>query len=51
MIIDAPFQLTTARDDILENRWSNIIKANVYEALVDMIEKIKYEKESTYLLI
>ena len=44
MIIDAPFQLTTARDDILENRWSNIIKANVYEALVDMIEKIKYEK-------
>jgi len=45
VIIDAPFQLTTARDDILENRWNNIVKANVYEALAGMIEKVKYEKK------
>ena len=33
MYIDAPFELTTARDNVLDNSWNRIIRSHVYQAI------------------
>ncbi len=37
LVIDAPFELTTAREDVLENRWNAIIREEVYKAILKII--------------
>ena len=37
LIIDAPFELTTSRENILHNRWNDIIKEHVYKAILDLM--------------
>ena len=39
IIIDAPFELTTSRENIQDNRWNTLIRNEVYEALLRIIEK------------
>lgn len=41
MIIDAPFELTTSRDEILDNRWNQVIRDEVHNAIVHTIETLK----------
>ena len=41
VIIDAPFDLTTSRDYVKDNQWNNIIRANVYNALLEVINTKK----------
>lgn len=38
LIIDAPFEMTTSRDTILQSRWNNIIKNYVYKAILKVME-------------
>lgn len=45
LIIDAPFELTTSRDNILHNRWNEIIKVHVYKAILSVM----YSKSETGL--
>jgi hypothetical protein len=42
LIIDAPFELTTSRDDVLECRWNNIVRDAVHRAIVGLIESKKH---------
>ncbi|MFP5522194.1 sacsin N-terminal ATP-binding-like domain-containing protein [Peptococcus simiae] len=39
LIIDAPFDLTSSREGILENHWNNIIRDEVYQAVFSFIEQ------------
>ena len=39
VIIDAPFELTTSRDEILKNKWNEAIRENLYKALIQLIAK------------
>ena len=39
LIIDAPFELTTSRDEILNNSWNKVIRENVYFAIIDLISR------------
>ena len=43
IIIDAPFELTTARDDVIECKWNNYVRDAIYEAICNMIEHKKEE--------
>lgn len=45
LIIDAPFELTTSRENILHNRWNDIVKDHVYKAIMDVM----YAKKETGL--
>ena len=45
LIIDAPFELTTSRENILHNRWNDIVKEHVYKAILDVM----YTKKETGL--
>ena len=45
LIIDAPFELTTSRENILHNRWNEIVKLHVYKAILDVM----YAKRETGL--
>lgn len=38
LIIDAPFELTTSRENILHNRWNEIIREQVYHAILQVME-------------
>jgi hypothetical protein len=37
LIIDAPFELTTSRENILKNRWNEIIREEMYNAIVSFM--------------
>lgn len=43
LIIDAPFELTTSRDSILQNRWNDIIREKMYEAIINVLHEKKEE--------
>lgn len=45
MTIDAPFELTTARDNILENKWNDIVKHNIYNAIIKVIHTKKFSEK------
>ena len=45
LIIDAPFELTTSRENILHNRWNEIVREHVYKAILDVM----YAKRETGL--
>ena len=40
MIIDAPFELTTSRDHLINNRWNDYVTAEVYVAIQTAIETL-----------
>ena len=42
MIIDAPFELTTSRDHLINNRWNDYVTAEVYAAIQTAIETLAY---------
>ncbi|MDO4860994.1 MAG: hypothetical protein Q4A48_08255, partial [Bacillota bacterium] len=44
LIVDAPFELTTARDNIIENRWNSIIRSEMYQAIVSFMKSIASSK-------
>ena len=37
LIIDAPFDLNTSREGILENKWNDIVRENVYKSIVSLM--------------
>ena len=41
MYIDAPFELTTSRDYVLENSWNKIVRDHVYRAIYEYTNKAK----------
>ena len=43
MLIDAPFELTTSRDGVLINKWNNLIREKMYEAILNVMEVKKEE--------
>jgi hypothetical protein len=44
LIIDAPFEVTTSREEIVDSQWNEIIRNELYNALIAMLHKMK-EKE------
>ena len=44
IVVDAPFKLTTSREDVLQSNWNNIIKINLYEGFIKFIHSIKKEE-------
>ncbi len=43
LIIDAPFELTTSRDNVIECRWNEYVRDAIYKAIFELME---YKKES-----
>ena len=43
LIIDAPFELTTSRDKVLQNRWNNVIREHMYNAIINVMNIKKKE--------
>ncbi|WP_022759094.1 sacsin N-terminal ATP-binding-like domain-containing protein [Butyrivibrio fibrisolvens] len=43
LVIDAPFELTTARDDVIECKWNSYVKNAIYEAICRLLEDKKEE--------
>lgn len=43
LVIDAPFELTTSRDDVLESLWNDCIYDALYEAIINVIETKKVD--------
>lgn len=43
LIIDAPFELTTSRDSVLQNKWNDIIREKMYEAIINVLHTKKEE--------
>lgn len=41
LIIDAPFELTTSRDTVLQNKWNEIVNRNVHLAILKLMEEKK----------
>ena len=41
LIIDAPFELTTSRDETLESKWNTIIKDEIYNAIISVIIQMR----------
>ncbi len=39
LIIDAPFELTASRDDVLQNNWNACIRAELYKGYTYLLEK------------
>ena len=39
LIIDAPFELTTSRENILHNQWNDIVRAYLYNAILAIMEE------------
>lgn len=37
LIIDAPFELTTSRENVLHNPWNNIVRDHLYQAILDVM--------------
>ena len=40
LIIDAPFELVTSRESILENHWNEIIRAEMYNAILAFMKSV-----------
>ena len=49
LIIDAPFELTASRDNILENKWNEYVCEEMYIAYADMLEKFAPKKRTEIL--
>ena len=51
MAIDAPFALTTSREEIEtdSSRWNNIIREELYTAILKVIDTLKYEEREKVL--
>ncbi len=51
MVIDAPFELTTSREEIETDcaAWNNIIRAEMYDAIVEVIHARKAEDRANVL--
>ncbi len=43
LLIDAPFELTTSRDSVLKNKWNELIREKMYEAILNVMEEKKEE--------
>lgn len=43
LVIDAPFELTTARDDVLDCKWNEYVKNAIYAAIIHLMEVKKRE--------
>ena len=43
LIVDAPFELTTLRDNVVHCRWNELVRDAVYEGLFQMMDKKKKE--------
>ncbi len=43
LIIDAPFELTTSRDNVIKCRWNEYVRDAIYEALFELMEFKKNE--------
>lgn len=43
LIIDAPYELTTSRDSVLQNKWNNLIRDKMYEAIINVLHEKKEE--------
>jgi len=41
LIIDAPFELTTSRDNVIENKWNDHIRNAVYNAIIQLMKSKK----------
>lgn len=39
LIIDAPFELTTSRDFILENNWNSVIREHIFKAILSVMKE------------
>lgn len=57
LVIDAPFELTTARDNVVKCRWNEIVRENIYDALFELmnakkeklrIDILKYASAQTF---
>lgn len=42
LIIDAPFDLTTSREHIVDCAWNNYVRKELYTALIEFIKKERY---------
>lgn len=40
LVIDAPFELTTSREGILDNRWNDIIRSEMYNAILAYMKSV-----------
>ncbi len=43
LIIDAPFELTTSRDSVLQNKWNDYIREKMYAAIIHVLHEKKDE--------
>lgn len=43
LIIDAPFELDTARTNVIDNKWNSFIRKQLYESLKDLILSLRKE--------
>ncbi len=41
LVIDAPFELTTSREDIVKNKWNEHIKEKLYDAYISLVKELK----------
>ncbi len=41
LIIDAPFELTTSRDDVLQGKWNEYVRNAIYEGVLELIDNKK----------
>ena len=37
LIIDAPFELTTSRENVLENEWNRVVRQNIYKGIIKLM--------------
>lgn len=51
VIIDAPLELTTSREQLQENKWNDLIRDEIYEGLLSMMEeRAQHKKEGLDVL-
>lgn len=41
LVIDAPFELTTSRDNVLQCKWNQYVKEALYEGILELIDQKK----------
>lgn len=44
LIVDAPFELNTARTDIVDSKWSKEVRNNMYKAILYMMDRRKKQE-------
>lgn len=45
LVIDAPFELTTARENVIQNNWNDMVKMHVYETILQIMNLEKQERK------